>query len=266
MARVDKKAIILQCIISEYIKTTAPIGSEHLQSVINMEISSATIRNYFKQMVEEGVLVQFHISGGRVPSALALKQFWIDRLSALESIQISDTDNIAEAAKEFKISSILRINESDKLLGSYMAGSKFVVAEFEKGEVLLRGDAHTKAFFDEFVGLEASQIKDLAARYNASEIFLKLSEYLLSKGTHVSNKEELLEIAKSDDNWAREKMSWFLDGTAASQVGRGIYFRNLIPEGFMAVKTEAKIGDKSGEILYVGHLSRDFDGFLCAIN
>jgi len=266
MARIDKKAIILQCIISEYIKTTSPIGSEHLQSVIDMEISSATIRNYFKQMVDEGVLVQFHISGGRVPSALALRQFWIDRLSNVGSVQIADTDNIAEAAKEFKIASIVRINESDKLLCSYLAGSKYVVAEFEKGEVLFRGDAHTKVFLDELVGLEASQIKDIAARYNASEIFLKLSEYMLSKGTYVANKEELLEIAKSDNDWAREKMSWFLDGTAASHVGYGIYFRNLIPDGFMAVKTEAKIGDQNGEILYVGHLSRDFDGFLDALN
>ncbi len=266
MAKVDKKAIILECIISEYIKTTAPIGSERLQSVINMEISAATIRNYFKQMVDEGVLVQFHISGGRVPSALALKQFWIDRLSKIASVEIKGAENIDEVAKQFKIASILRINESDKLVSSYQAGSKYVVAEFEKGEVLIRGDAHTKTFLDELVGLEVSQIKDLAARYNASEIFLKLSEYLLSKGAYVANKEEFLEMAKSDNEWAREKMSWFLDGRVALQVGRGIYFKNLIPDGFMAVKTEAKIGDKSGEMMYVGHLSRDFDSFLYALN
>ncbi len=266
MAKVDKKAIILQCIITEYIKTTTPIGSEHLQSVINLEISSATIRNYFKQMVEEGVLVQFHISGGRVPSDLALKKFWNDKLSKLGSVKIGSPSAIIEASKEHNIISILKVNESDKLIGSYLAGSKYVVAEFERGEALFRGDINIKTFLDEFVGLDALQIRELAVHYNVVEVILKLTDYLQSKEAYVANKDELLEIAKHDNDWAKEKMSWFLDGKAASRVGRGIYFRNLVPEGFMAVKMEAKIGDKNAEILYAGRLSCDFGGFLCALN
>jgi heat-inducible transcriptional repressor len=266
MARVDKKAIILECIISEYIKTTMPVGSQHLQSIIDMEVSSATIRNYFKQMVEEGVLVQFHISGGRVPSLVALKEFWSERLAPVKSVQISDLNNFNAASKDYKIASIIKINESDKLLGSYVAGSKYIVSEFEKGEVLFCGDVRLRAFLDELVGLEASQIKELASHYGVAEIYAKLSSYLADKETEIANKEELLEIAKNDNDWAREKMLWFMDGSVASEVGHGIYFRNLIPDGYMAVKTEAKIGDKNAEILYVGHLSRDFGGFLCALN
>jgi heat-inducible transcriptional repressor len=265
MARVDKRAAILECIISEYIKTTSPIGSQHLQSIIDLEVSSATIRNYFKQMVEDGILVQFHISGGRIPSQSALKEFWFERLAPMESVRIDGLGRIAEASKEYKIASIFKMNENDKLVCSYTAGSKFVVAEFEKGEVLFRGDSHLKAFLDEFVGLEASQINALAAHYGVQEVHLKLSEYL-SKEAEVVNKDELLEIAKTDNGWAKEKMPMFMDGKVASEVEHGIYFRNLIPDGYMAVKTEAKIGDKTGEMLYVGHLSRDFGGFLCALN
>lgn len=266
MAKIDKKAIILQCIISEYIKTMAPVGSERLQSVINMEISSATIRNYFKQMVEEGVLVQFHVSGGRVPSALALRQFWSERLSKLSKVKIADTANIKEASREFKITSILKINESDRLLNVYLAGGRYVVAEFERGGVLLSGDSNTKAFLDECVGLDVVQIRDLAHHYGAKGILAKIAEYISSKNVEVANKEELLEIAKHDSDWAKEKMQLFLNGAAASQIGKGIYFKNLIPDGFMAVKMEAEIGSKSGEILYIGHLSRDFGRFLQALN
>lgn len=266
MAKVDKRAAILECIISEYIKTATPIGSQHLQSIIDMEISSATIRNYFKQMVKDGILVQFHISGGRVPSQNALKEFWFERLAPINSVRIDDFERVAEASKEYKIASILRINESDKLSNVFAAGLKYIIAEFEKGEVLLRGDAHLKAFLDEFIGLEAPQIKALSLHYGVQEVYVKLSEYISSKDAAVVNKEEILEIAKSDNYWAQEMMPMFMDGKVAAQTQHGIYFGNLIPEGYMAVKTEAKIGDKTGEMMYVGHLSRDFGSFLCALN
>lgn len=266
MAKIDKKSIILKCVISEYIKTTAPVGSEHLQSVIGFEISSATIRNYFKQMVEEGILVQFHISGGRVPSSHALKQFWSERLASISTVTIQKPNLLEEASREYKIASIVRIDESDRLLGSYMAGGKFVVAEFERGEVLLRGDGNTKKFLDEMLGLEPSQIKELASHYGVFEVAEKMVEYISQKEAKVANKEELLEIGRSDNEWAKEKMELFLDGSAASKVGSGIYFRHIVPEGFMAVKSEATIGQKRGEILCIGHLSRDFNGFLGALN
>ena len=266
MAKVDKKAIILECIISEYIKTTAPIGSEYLQSVIGLEISSATIRNYFKQMVEEGVLVQFHISGGRVPSQYALREFWSERLAPIKSVQIGSLRNFEAASKDFKIASILKIKQSDKLLGSYQAGSKYVVAEFEMGEVLLKGDSNLKAFLDEFLGLESTQIRDLALHYGVFEVSSRLNEYIAKQAKAIANKEEILEIAKTDNEWASEKLPWFMDGSVASEIGSGIYFRNLIPDGFMAVKTDARIGNTDAEMLYVGHLSRDFGGFLCALN
>jgi heat-inducible transcriptional repressor len=266
MNKLDKKAKILECIISEYIKTSAPIGSHHLQSIIGIELSSATIRNYLKRMVDEGILVQFHISGGRVPSLHALKEFWIERLTPIQSVEVGDLRSVAAASKEYKIASILKINESDKLVCSYLAGSKFVVAEFEKGEVLLRGGTNLKAFMDEFIGLDVSQIKDVALHYGVSEVYNKLSEYMFSKETNVVNKEELLEIAKQDYEWGMEKMPWFMDGKVASEIKRGIYFRNLIPDGYMAVKTEAVVDGRNAEMLYVGHLSRDFGGFLCALN
>lgn len=266
MARVDKRAAILECIISEYIKTTAPIGSQHLQSIIDMEISSATIRNYFKQMVEDGILVQFHISGGRVPSQSALKEFWLERLAPIESVQVSDFRNVAEASKEYKIASILKINESDKLLNVFTAGSRYVIAEFERGEVLFRGDVNLKTFLDEFLGLEVSQVRAVAAHYGVNEVYTKTTEYILSKEAAVVNRDEFLEIAKEDRDWAKEMMPHFMDGKVASEVEKGIYFKNLIPDGYMAVKTEAKIGDKTGEMIYVGHLSRDFGGFLNALN
>lgn len=266
MARIDRRAAILECIISEYIKTTSPIGSQHLQSIIDMEISSATIRNYFKQMVEDGVLVQFHISGGRVPSQNALKEFWFERLAPINTVRIDDLGRVAEASKEYKIASILKINENDKLLNVFAAGSKYIIAEFEQGEVLFRGDGHLKSFLDEFLGLEAPQIRALAAHYGVQEVYTKLSEYIFSKEAAVVNQDELLEIAKEDRDWAKEMMPHFMDGKVAAETQLGIYFGNLIPEGYMAVKTEAKIGDKSGEMMYVGHLSRDFGSFLCALN
>lgn len=265
MEKIDKKAKILECIILEYIKTSTPIGSQHLQAIVDFDVSSATIRNYLKRMVEDGVLMQFHISGGRVPSIESLRDFWRIKIPAGKEIVAHDTQSVEAAAREYNIVSMIQMDESDKLIGVYAAGSKFVVAEFERGEVLLRANEHYENFLRECIGLEASQVRELAIRYRIDGLFQKMNEYIASQASKVVNKDELLEMGMSDTEWAKENMSLFLDGKIMGKIGRGIYFSTVVPNGYMAVKTDAKIGNENAQVLYAGHLSRNFGAFLCAI-
>lgn len=60
-----------------YIENGTPIGSTTLQTAQFDKLSSATIRNYFSQLEQEGFLKKNHASGGRVPTDKAFR-FYAD--------------------------------------------------------------------------------------------------------------------------------------------------------------------------------------------
>lgn len=68
-----KREIVLVA-VDEYIKTAQPITSGGL-NVHFKDISSATIRNELNALESMGYLKQLHTSGGRVPTALAYKEY-----------------------------------------------------------------------------------------------------------------------------------------------------------------------------------------------
>ena len=77
----QKKYFLLNQMIKQYVKCQEPIGSESLKISLEGKISSATIRNSFKILGQEGVIVQTHISSGRIPTDLALRNYWRELLS-----------------------------------------------------------------------------------------------------------------------------------------------------------------------------------------
>ena len=64
----ERKARILEAIITDYIDSAEPIGSRTIAKKYNMGISSATIRNEMSDLEDMGLIVQPHASAGRVPS------------------------------------------------------------------------------------------------------------------------------------------------------------------------------------------------------
>ncbi|MBI3211461.1 MAG: heat-inducible transcriptional repressor HrcA, partial [Simkania negevensis] len=71
----EKKQSLLLGLVDLYLQTGKAISSNSLKDNGFASISSATIRNYFAFLEEEGYLVQKHASGGRVPTDLAYKVY-----------------------------------------------------------------------------------------------------------------------------------------------------------------------------------------------
>src|SRR3970040_685252 len=78
LPKTDREQAVLLGFIELYLKTGKPIGSQTLQESGFESLSSATIRNYFSKMEEEGYLKQQHTSGGRIPTAKAFR-LYVDR-------------------------------------------------------------------------------------------------------------------------------------------------------------------------------------------
>lgn len=68
MGKQEREKKVLLGLVDFYIKTGKPVGSNTLKEAGFGNLSSATIRNYFAALEEQGYLVQQHASGGRIPT------------------------------------------------------------------------------------------------------------------------------------------------------------------------------------------------------
>jgi len=75
----DRNSFILKALIKEYTRTGEPVASEILNVKYHLGVSSATIRNDFVILTEEGYLYKPYISSGRIPTDKAWK-FFIDTI------------------------------------------------------------------------------------------------------------------------------------------------------------------------------------------
>ncbi len=64
----DRQAKLLQLIISNYIETGQPVGSQFLASLSKLELSAATLRNEMRELEQLGYLTHPHTSAGRIPT------------------------------------------------------------------------------------------------------------------------------------------------------------------------------------------------------
>ena len=75
----ERKYLILQAIIDDYILTAMPVGSRTISRKSGVGYSPATIRNEMSDLEELGYLAQPHTSAGRVPSYKAYR-LYVDHL------------------------------------------------------------------------------------------------------------------------------------------------------------------------------------------
>jgi heat-inducible transcriptional repressor len=68
MTLTERRARLLSLIISEYVDTATPVGSDSVVRKHALRVSSATIRNEMARLEEEGYISHPHTSAGRVPS------------------------------------------------------------------------------------------------------------------------------------------------------------------------------------------------------
>lgn len=92
-------AQILSLLIEDYIETAEPVGSSALVQTHGLGVSSATVRNWFADLEEEGYLLQPHTSAGRIPSETAFHWYVEHRLGDAEARK-KDRDLMKDAASD----------------------------------------------------------------------------------------------------------------------------------------------------------------------
>lgn len=64
----DRLKKLLAIVVEEVVKTGEPVGSQHLVESFGLDVSPATIRNWFAELEDSGYVSQTHTSSGRVPT------------------------------------------------------------------------------------------------------------------------------------------------------------------------------------------------------
>lgn len=85
----SRKQVILKAVVTDYVRTAEPVGSETLAVRYQFGVRSATIRNELAELAEMGYLHQPHTSAGRIPSDLGYR-FYVDRL--MDAATLSRTE------------------------------------------------------------------------------------------------------------------------------------------------------------------------------
>lgn len=102
----DRKQEVLKAIITHFINTAEPVGSQTILISYKFEVSPATIRNDMASLEKEGLIYQPHTSAGRVPTDQGYRMFIdemtdneTERAHALEVLQKVRQQYTAEKAR-----------------------------------------------------------------------------------------------------------------------------------------------------------------------
>lgn len=84
----ERKQKILTAVIERYIASGEAVGSKLLLDMMNLPVSSATVRNELSELSEMGYLIQPHTSAGRIPSDRGYR-YYVDNL--MKNYELSDS-------------------------------------------------------------------------------------------------------------------------------------------------------------------------------
>ena len=85
----DRQRIILKTLVSDYIATAVPVGSEGMLQKYRLGFSSATIRNEMAVLEKEGYIIRPHTSAGGMPSDRGYR-YYVQYLTEPEQLPVDE--------------------------------------------------------------------------------------------------------------------------------------------------------------------------------
>jgi heat-inducible transcriptional repressor len=86
--KTEREKRILIALVELYISTARPVGSQALKEYGFEELASATIRNYFASLEEQGLLEQSHSSSGRIPTGKGFEVYIRERCDLISETKL----------------------------------------------------------------------------------------------------------------------------------------------------------------------------------
>jgi len=94
----NKKESVFKTLVQEYVQFAKPVSSELVSKKSNLGLSPATIRNYFAEFEDLGLVFQPHPSAGRMPTDLGLRYY----VNYLVKWEAQDTESASRIRSFFE--------------------------------------------------------------------------------------------------------------------------------------------------------------------
>lgn len=266
-----KREKLLNEMITIYIREGKPLGSESLRLELNSDdfsISSATIRNYFKVLVNEGVLSQPHISSGRVPTNNALKNYWRKNIDISTPLDIADLRKISEVSEKYEIFCGIRLWQNDILSEVINFRDKYIILLFENRanratnrtrkansdsiEAILPHSSHLYNFLQEMLYQNIEEIRFMARSVCANVLFYSLENG--AKGLNIMSNFGCKFLEISDSGLFME----ILNSHIFYRLKNGFHF---LKDGYLGLIQDISLNEKRGKMFVFGRLERDYASF-----
>lgn len=146
-AKDQRERLVLLGLIELYLETGKPVGSNTLRENGFESLSSATIRNYFAKLEEDGLLKQQHSSGGRIPTSRAYKLYAESHIGS---------GTISEKEKQTIHSKLLK---ESREIAAHLQRAAEVVSELSQCAVFLSAPRFDQDFVLDvrFVGIDQNR-------------------------------------------------------------------------------------------------------------
>ncbi|PAF43760.1 HrcA family transcriptional regulator [Helicobacter sp. 11S03491-1] len=254
-----KKDLLLDKIIQRYIESQEPIGSESLKMSLSIKISSATIRNYFKVLSDEGILMQTHISSGRIPTYIALKNYWRNKIHYQDTCLQTNIQKFQKACQENGIFGIIKEKNTQTLKDVLNHDNQFLILVFEDDQIALPFNHSIERFVKELIGLEIEDIKKIAYQVCAMSLVKKLEKATQTPKLHYSGIKFLSFMLEYQE--FQKLFFEIIEGKIFDKLDKGIYFEKTIPQGNIGIMQDIKLQEKNARMFCVGKLDKNYANF-----
>lgn len=132
----ERQQLILGIIVQEFIQTVQPVGSKRILELLEIDISSATIRYESATLEEKGFLEKQHTSSGRIPSTKGYR-FYVDFL--MKKTETSALIMQLEKLKELRNQSIdVVLNQTSEIIGEMTKLTAIISTKEARDDVVLK--------------------------------------------------------------------------------------------------------------------------------
>jgi len=156
---------ILAQVVEQAVDTGEPVGSQYLVDTYSLNVSSATVRNYFMDLEEQGLIMQPHTSSGRLPTEKGY-QYFVEHLLVPRALSKKETNELSAAAKQ-----------ADSELACVKACAK-VAAELSQNAAIV-GLGHMDSYYTGLTNLFSQhEFKDWNRVVSMSDVLDRLDDVL----------------------------------------------------------------------------------------
>ncbi|MDD2373197.1 MAG: heat-inducible transcriptional repressor HrcA [Syntrophomonadaceae bacterium] len=112
----ERKKLILESIIKDYVETAEPVGSRAVVKKHGLKISAATVRNEMSDLEDMGYLEQPYTSAGRIPSQKGFR-YYVDCMMEQENLDDKETEVLLHLLDD----SFQEVNDLVQKIGHFLA-------------------------------------------------------------------------------------------------------------------------------------------------